>query len=347
MFAFDGGMTPDQTLFGSIAFSADPDVGGIEVGDIITLNLSLSSQGGPLTGTIAARVIPTNSTTSEIDGTIDVVDRSTLCTTNFTIDPAAPLTIEGFGGGVEPQLAINILGTNVYGLIDFVMNLLGTQLSGTIDLPEGAQEATVTGTDGTADVDFDVPIFPDDQAIDELLSCALQAEVIIFILPALYDAVIEAGGEEDIEDVEITPGLPGVFDFVVTREGATIAGTLTLTGLTTADVTWTFDAPGFTGGSTTTWRVDLPLLGDPCVSGDASFLREGELDCTLDIEIPVTDPLKIAFDEDNEIVGGSLTFRATIGDDWLEIMINSDELEEGTAKVNGIPIPIDALIGDD
>ena len=61
------------------------------------------------------------------------------------------------------------------------------------------------------------------------------------------------------------------------------------------------------------------------------------------MSIPDDRPLKLGLE--GEITGGQITFLAMIGDDSIELTFDGDEDEIVSAKINGIPVPPDALEG--
>ena len=89
-----GSSNPDTRIAGKMTFSADPtDLDGIQDGDVIDLILTISTLGGPYTGSISAAVTVVDEDTSRVSGLFQLNDNAEGCNLEFDIPEVPGLAI--------------------------------------------------------------------------------------------------------------------------------------------------------------------------------------------------------------------------------------------------------------
>ncbi len=356
------GNGPDDTTFtGKVTFGADP-TDGIEDGDTFTLAGVVTSNGGPLSGTldiqgtIGQSVLtgdtgpPVAEEVFALTGTINLTNSLDNCVIAATIE--TPFVVD-FEAGSRTQA--RILGIEMFGSFQLALTALGNTLTSTINIPVGAQTAQIDGQLLGQDFDFFSDLFPPEAEVIAAADCfQLHTSLVDAVQDALNELPDAVLNPKIHPDVMITQGSAlGQFDYVVTRDNLMVSGEafIPVTGFGTG--TFTFN---LTGGMLV--GLNLPPVTGMNINGPLTFtLVEGAVEsfygamefmttgdgCKTTVTIPESDPATADFDD------GTINIVVVLGDVTLAFVIDlgANDGNEGfvSATVNGLPVPAEALLG--
>ena len=355
-----GSSNPDTRIAGKMTFSADPtDLDGIQDGDVIDLILTISTLGGPYTGSISAAVTVVDEDTSRVSGLFQLNDNAEGCNLEFDIPEVPGLAISDVGLFVDRRLAANVFGILIEGVVNLLVSAGGHTLDGTLTLDDQSQDATVTNaTIDDLDIDdFSFQVAPEPATIIALSECLYGSLFTFqFVILAIEPVAEEIDSPGTHPEVTITEVGTGVYDFEIDNSGilvgigfnGTLSGRVTFGASPTApvSVTWEFEADGssFTAQSTAPLTIVLPTGS---TSGAGSLTATGEISCNASFDIPSARAVELVDDDGIEIGNsGRITFTSMVAGNTLRLVIDlSTEGEVTEATLNGIPIPPDLILG--
>lgn len=342
-----GNGADDTRVTGTIQFSDDP-TDGIALGDTATLDGTITSLGGPLTGNFQLDLEFTEAGLS-ITGDL-LLNNSDGCDFDISINASDPLVV-AFGDFI-PMLAVNVLGIEVSGTLYISFSALGHPVNAVVVLTPGVQNAMVSGDLDDEPFDaFEVEVFPDPAEVQSLISCFYfggeGAFSILEDLGSVYDAIGDPGSYPDIT---VQPGVPSggqiAYDFTADFGDYSAEGTIRVptdpngTGSTTftftSNTVMLTGTTGFSGSGT--FYINFSG-GDPASAyGTVSLTTDDG--CVVDTEFHQSDPVVL----DGDLFdAGLVTFTATALGNTLHLLVDfsAPTPEEGVleANINGISIP--------
>jgi hypothetical protein len=359
-----GSGDPDTRIAGKMTFSADPtDMDGIQDGDVIDLDLTVTSLGGPYTGGISAVVTVIDEDTSRVSGLFQLNDSAGGCDLEFDIPEVPGLDISDVGLFGEPRLTANVFGILIEGVLNLLVSGGGHTLEGTLTLDDQSQDATVTNaTINDIDIDdFSFEVVPEPETIIALSECLYGSlftfQFVIYAIEPISDEIMNPGSNPEVSITEVSTG---VYDFEVTEGGilvgigfnGTLSGRVTFGASPTApiSVTWEFeeDNSNFTAQSTSPLMIVMPTQSATgSVYGAGSLTATGEVSCSGTFDIPSSHPIELEMDMGLDIGNsGRITFTSTVAGNTLRLVVDlstEDEITEAT--LNGIPIPAEMILG--
>jgi len=359
-FPADGTGPDDTTVDGKVTFSADP-TDGIADGDTFSVMATVTSNGGPLSGTVnlqgtigqsvlAGELPPPEADpVFAVQGMMSLVNSLDGCMIDATFD--TPFIIDFQPG--PSQVTARILGTEMFGSFTLSLTALGSTLTSTIAIPAGGQTAQVDGELLGEEFDFTTELFPPEEDVFATLFCFESSSFLVnTLVEAIQDIEDAIENPQDHPDVEITAtSTPGTFDYVVTRPGLTISGVVTVPLTGTGTATLTFDLAGspviagleqqFTGMNVG-GPLSIAITGGMVESlfGALQFSLPSD-SCTATFTVPAADPVSVDLETSGtvvaEVVRGDVTVTATID------LSAEPEDEFISSEINGIPVPADIL----